>query len=95
MSRSAPPDVDQLAHQWFGHVLRARTKISSLEICEPKLKTLPMTSTVTVKGQTVVPKALRERFALEPGMTLDWRAEGDVIRVVKIPSPSGSGQIAS
>jgi hypothetical protein len=39
-----------------------------------------MTSTLAVKGQTVS-KPLRERFALEPGATLGWRAEGDVVRV--------------
>jgi len=45
-----------------------------------------MTSTVTVKGQTVVPKALRARFGIKPGTTLDWSAEGDSIRVVKLSS---------
>ena len=51
-----------------------------------------MTSTVTVKGQTVLPKGLREQFGIEPGTTLDWRPEGDSIRVVKLTTPSaGSG----
>ena len=41
-----------------------------------------MTSTVTAKGQTVVPKKLRERFRIKSGTTLDWQEEGDSIRVV-------------
>jgi AbrB family looped-hinge helix DNA binding protein len=50
-----------------------------------------MTSTVTVKGQTVVPKGLRTQFGIEPGTTLDWRAEGDSIRVFKLSAPSAGG----
>ncbi len=50
-----------------------------------------MTSTVTVKGQTVVPKALRKRFGIKPGTTLDWRSDGDSIRVVKLASPTVGG----
>lgn len=49
-----------------------------------------MTSTVTVKGQTVVPKGLRTQYGIEPGTTLDWRAEGDSIRVFKLTSPESS-----
>ena len=43
-----------------------------------------MTSTITTKGQTVVPKELRRQFELDPGVVLDWRAEGDSMRVVKL-----------
>jgi AbrB family looped-hinge helix DNA binding protein len=51
-----------------------------------------MTSTVTVKGQTVVPKGLRAQYGIEPGTTLDWRPEGDSIRVVKLSVPgAGTG----
>jgi len=50
-----------------------------------------MTSTVTVKGQTVVPKGLRTQFGIEPGTTLDWRADGDSIRVFKLAAPSPGG----
>ena len=49
-----------------------------------------MTSTVTTKGQTVVPKELRDRLNLEPGTTLDWQAEGDSLRVVKLEPPRRS-----
>ncbi|HEY3760875.1 MAG TPA: AbrB/MazE/SpoVT family DNA-binding domain-containing protein [Verrucomicrobiae bacterium] len=43
-----------------------------------------MTSTITTKGQTVVPKELRQKFELESGAVLDWRVEGDSMRVVKL-----------
>jgi AbrB family looped-hinge helix DNA binding protein len=43
-----------------------------------------MTSTVTSKGQTVVPKALRDRFNIKPGATLDWQEDGQALRVVKL-----------
>ena len=50
-----------------------------------------MTSTVTTRGQTVVPKKLRERFHIKPGTTLDWQQDGDSIRVVKVESSPKSG----
>jgi AbrB family looped-hinge helix DNA binding protein len=43
-----------------------------------------MTSTVTSKGQTVVPKALRDRFNIKSGATLDWQEDGQSLRVVKL-----------
>lgn len=50
-----------------------------------------MTSTMTTKGQTVVPKELRDQFELKPGTTLDWQAQGDSIRVVKLTGPAKAG----
>ena len=50
-----------------------------------------MTSTVTSKGQTVVPKALRERLNIQSGATLDWREDGQSLRVIKLePRRAGS-----
>jgi AbrB family looped-hinge helix DNA binding protein len=50
-----------------------------------------MTSTVTSKGQTVVPKPLRERFNIKSGATLDWREDGASLRVFKLePRRAGS-----
>jgi AbrB family looped-hinge helix DNA binding protein len=43
-----------------------------------------MTSRVTGKGQTVVPKPLRERFNIRPGATLDWHEDGQFLRVIKL-----------
>ena len=37
---------------------------------------------VTSKLQVTVPKALADRYDIEPGDELDWEAAGDVIRVV-------------
>jgi len=45
---------------------------------------LSMTSTVTSKGQTVVPKALQERFNIKPGAALDWQEDGQSLHVIKL-----------
>lgn len=39
-------------------------------------------SKVTSKRQVTVPKAIAERFGIEPGSELRWEAAGEVIRVV-------------
>jgi AbrB family looped-hinge helix DNA binding protein len=52
---------------------------------------LTMTSTVTSKGQTVVPKPLRDRFHINSGATLDWQEDGVSLRVIKLePRREGS-----
>jgi AbrB family looped-hinge helix DNA binding protein len=52
-----------------------------------------VTSTITTKGQTVVPKELRRQFELDSGTVLDWRADGDSMRVVKLTRSAKSGFI--
>ena len=37
---------------------------------------------VTSKLQVTVPKALAERYGIDPGDEIDWEAAGDVIRVL-------------
>jgi AbrB family looped-hinge helix DNA binding protein len=37
---------------------------------------------VTSKLQVTVPKALAERYGIDPGDDIDWEAAGDAIRVV-------------
>jgi bifunctional DNA-binding transcriptional regulator/antitoxin component of YhaV-PrlF toxin-antitoxin module len=64
-----------------------------LEILHQKLEILTMTSTMTTKGQTVVPKELRRQFELDSGAVLDWRADGDSMRVVKLTRSSKGGFI--
>jgi bifunctional DNA-binding transcriptional regulator/antitoxin component of YhaV-PrlF toxin-antitoxin module len=44
-----------------------------------------MITTLTTKGQTVVPAALRRRFKMGQKTRLNWTVEGDTIRVVPIP----------
>jgi bifunctional DNA-binding transcriptional regulator/antitoxin component of YhaV-PrlF toxin-antitoxin module len=52
---------------------------------------LTVTSTVTSKGQTVVPKPLRVRFHIDSGATLDWQEDGATLRVIKLePRRAGS-----
>lgn len=48
-----------------------------------------MRSTITARGQTVIPAPIRERFSLTPSQRLEWIVEADgSIRVVPVdPSP--------
>ena len=48
-----------------------------------------MRSTITSRGQTVIPAPIRERFSLGPSQRLEWIVEDDgSIRVVPVdPSP--------
>jgi AbrB family looped-hinge helix DNA binding protein len=58
---------------------------------EQKKEILTMTSTVTSKGQTAVPRALRERFNIKSGATLDWQEDGQSLRLIKLePRKAGS-----
>ena len=41
-------------------------------------------SKVTSKYQVTLPKAIAERYGIEPGDNIDWVAAGDVIRVVPL-----------
>ncbi len=44
-----------------------------------------MRSTITSRGQTVIPAAIRERFALGPSQRLEWFVEADgSIRVIPV-----------
>jgi AbrB family looped-hinge helix DNA binding protein len=62
---------------------------------------LAMRSTITARGQTVIPAAIRERFSLTPAQRLEWIVEADgSIRVVPVdPSPvkafRGMGRVGS
>ena len=44
---------------------------------------------VTSKLQVTVPKALAERFGIEPGDEVEWQAAGDAIRVVPLREKPG------
>lgn len=44
-----------------------------------------MRSTITTRGQTVIPAEIRKHFGLGPADGLEWIAEGKEIRVVPLP----------
>ena len=44
-----------------------------------------MESTITERGQTAVPAALRKKYGLKPHMKLVWVDTGAGIRVVPVP----------
>jgi AbrB family looped-hinge helix DNA binding protein len=44
-----------------------------------------MVTTMTRRGQTVVPSEIRKRFNIQPNAKLEWLAQGEIIRVIPIP----------
>jgi AbrB family looped-hinge helix DNA binding protein len=49
---------------------------------------MEMITTITQRGQTVVPSEIREKFHIETASKLEWIAEGETIRVVPLPVDS-------
>ncbi|PPD40282.1 MAG: AbrB family transcriptional regulator [Methylobacter sp.] len=45
-----------------------------------------MKSTITSRGQTVIPSEIRQHFHLLPSDRLEWIVEGSSIRVVPVKS---------
>ena len=45
-----------------------------------------MKTTVTVRGQTVVPAKIRKDHHIVPNTQLEWIDDGETIRVVPLPS---------
>lgn len=43
-----------------------------------------MLSTITARGQTVIPAEIRNQFQLSPSERLEWVVEGDAIRVYPV-----------
>jgi AbrB family looped-hinge helix DNA binding protein len=43
-----------------------------------------MKSTITERGQTVVPAQIRRQFQLSPADRLEWIVEGNLIRVLPV-----------
>lgn len=43
-----------------------------------------MRSTITDRGQTVIPAAIRRQFKLSPADRLEWLSENGAIRVVPV-----------
>ncbi len=44
-----------------------------------------MESTVTVRGQTAIPAAIRRRYNISPKTKLEWIDDGHTITVLPIP----------
>ena len=44
-----------------------------------------MKSTVSIRGQTVVPREIREKMGIEPQSKLEWQIVGGQIIVTPIP----------
>jgi AbrB family looped-hinge helix DNA binding protein len=47
-----------------------------------------MKTTVTVRGQTVVPAKIRKDHHITPNTQLEWIDDGETIRVVPLPPDS-------
>lgn len=43
-----------------------------------------MHSTITTRGQTVIPASIRRHFHLSPADRLEWIVENDTIRVIPV-----------
>ncbi|MBK8986151.1 MAG: AbrB/MazE/SpoVT family DNA-binding domain-containing protein [Chloroflexi bacterium] len=43
-----------------------------------------MLSTITARGQTVIPAAIRRQFKLSPADRLEWVIENDTIRIIPV-----------
>jgi AbrB family looped-hinge helix DNA binding protein len=44
-----------------------------------------MMTTVTTRGQTVVPAEIRRKYGIEEGSRLEWVDDGQMIRIIPIP----------
>ncbi|MEM3101674.1 MAG: AbrB/MazE/SpoVT family DNA-binding domain-containing protein [Candidatus Nitrosotenuis sp.] len=47
-----------------------------------------MKSTVTVRGQTAIPAAIRRKYNIRPKTKLEWIDDGHTISVLPIPQDS-------
>ena len=43
-----------------------------------------MRSTITARGQTVIPAAIRHKLGLSPSDRLEWVVEDDMLRVIPV-----------
>ena len=44
-----------------------------------------MKTTLSERGQTAVPSAIREKFGIKAGQQLEWIEDGKVIHVLPVP----------
>lgn len=50
-----------------------------------------METTITRRGQTVIPAAIRKRYGITDGGHLIWLDDGETIRVVPVPADAIQG----
>jgi AbrB family looped-hinge helix DNA binding protein len=50
-----------------------------------------MDSTVTSRGQTVIPAAIRKRYQIQAGDRLVWLDDGSTIKIIPVPGDPISG----
>ena len=58
-------------------------------------QTTRLYSTLSVKAQTVLPKAVREHLGVGTGDKLEYVIEGDSVRIVKMPVVTEDDPFAS
>ena len=44
-----------------------------------------MKTTLSERGQTAVPAAIRERFGMKPGQQIEWVEDGKAIHLLPVP----------
>lgn len=47
---------------------------------------------ITTKGQVTIPQHIRERFGLLPGTEVEFKVEGNTVRLVKKAHQRGTGR---
>lgn len=45
-----------------------------------------MVTTMTTRGQTVIPSDIRKRFHIQSNTKLEWMTDGNTIRVIPLPA---------
>lgn len=50
---------------------------------------------ITSKGQVTIPQEIRERFGLLPETEVEFRVEGNAVRLVKVPCKRKPGRGAA
>ena len=65
---------------------RVRYEAEGNEAVEPQRRGEADESSVYARGQTVIPKNVREALAIEYGTRLQWEVHEGVIRVIPLPA---------
>ncbi|MBI4865722.1 MAG: AbrB/MazE/SpoVT family DNA-binding domain-containing protein [Candidatus Wallbacteria bacterium] len=66
--------------------MSSRKKIKGARRGEPRAARAPMLSTITARGQTTVPAAMRQKYDIKPSTRLEWLDDGEMMLVIPVPS---------